>query len=216
VNEVQIRAHYAGLPPAVRWHVALRLALCPFARLATFVPQEGLIVDLGCGHGVFALVLALAAPGRRIVGVDPSRSKIDAAQQALQRHSQIHLVQGDAVHNPIAGPCQAILLIDVLYLLPPAAQVRVIAGCYARLAPGGVLLIKTMDRRPRWKAALNRLEEWLAVRVLGMTLANTPRLTFRSLDQWAVLCRRTGFETLIVHLDRDYYHPHGAVVGVRR
>jgi SAM-dependent methyltransferase len=216
MNRQQILAQYARLAPADRYHVALRLTLCPFDRLATFVPRRGLIVDLGCGHGVFALALALESSARQIVAVDPSSLKLAAACQALQDQLQIHLVQGDAGHSPVPSPCSAILLIDVLYLLAPAVQERLIAECYTRLAPGGVLLIKTMGQRPRWKAALNWLQEWLAVRVLHVTASNTRRFSFRPLTEWAGLCSEVGFETLVVRLDRGYYHPHAAVVGVRR
>jgi 2-polyprenyl-6-hydroxyphenyl methylase/3-demethylubiquinone-9 3-methyltransferase len=115
----------------------------------------------------------------------------------------------------VVGPCQAILLIDVLYLLNLAQQKRVLRDCFDRLVPGGTLLIKTMDDRPAWKATLNGLEEWLAVRVLRITLCEGSTFTFRPLSEWAALCEGIGFETLTVRLDRGYYHPHGAVVGVR-
>jgi 2-polyprenyl-6-hydroxyphenyl methylase/3-demethylubiquinone-9 3-methyltransferase len=216
MNRQQILAYYARLAPAQRWHVALRLALCPFDRLATFVPRQGLIVDLGCGHGTFALALALESPARRIFGVETSPQKLAAAHLALQGQPRIHLLRGDAGHNPIAGPCSAILLIDVLYLLERSVQECLITECYARLAPGGVLLIKTMSQRPRWKAALNWIEECLAVRALRLTASSVRRFAFRPLVEWADLCSRAGFETLVVRLDRGYYHPHGVVVGVRR
>jgi SAM-dependent methyltransferase len=183
--------------------------------LAERVPRHGLVVDLGCGHGVFDLALALESPGRRIVGVDPALHKVSLARSATRAGMAVRFLQGDARANPVPGPCQAILLLDVLYLLDRQEQARILHDCYARLVPGGTLLIKTMDDRPRWKAALNRAEEWMAVRLLGLTLADHASFTFRPLDEWAALCGTIGFEVETARLDRGYYHPHAAVIGVR-
>ena len=149
-------------------------------------------------------------------GVDPARQKLSTARSASRSDLAVRFVRGDARANPVSGPCQAILLIDVLYLLSRAQQERALRDCYARLAPGGVLLIKTMDYKPRWKAALNQAEEWLAVRLLALTLADRGSFAFRSLAEWATLCVTIGFRVETVRLDRGYYHPHVAVVGVRR
>ena len=211
-----VQRHYAQAPLRDRIHVAARLALCPFRRLATFVPSAGLIVDLGCGHGHLAHALAMDGPRRRVVGVDPSARKLVLANSVPNGSRRVHFVQGDALSNPVAGPCRAILLVDILYLLNRAQQEQVLRNCHDRLAPGGTLLVKTMDDRPAWKAGLSRLEEWLAVHVLRITLCQGSAFAFRSLSEWAALCERIGFETLVVRLDRGYYHPHGAIVGVRR
>jgi SAM-dependent methyltransferase len=211
----RVRALYADAPWQDRRHVAVRLALCPFERLAPFVPRAGLIVDLGCGHGVFANALVLESPGRCIVGVEPSARKLAVARAAQSAMGRVQFVRGDALANPVAGPCRAVLLVDVLYLLAPQQQEQVLRTCFDRLEPGGVLLLKTMGDHPWWKVALNRLEEWLAVCVLRITLGGAYGFTFRPLAEWAALCQTMGFDTQIVLLDQGYYHPHGAVVGIR-
>jgi len=212
----QVKALYAHAPCRDRWHVAGRLRLCPFERLAAYVPLTGLIVDLGCGHGVFASALALESSNRRVVGVEPSAHKLAAARATRPRQDNVFLVQGDVLSVPLAQPWRAALLIDVLYLFAREQQEQILRICSERLEPGGVLLLKEMDDRPRWKAALNRFEEWLAVRVLQITWREADFFTFRSLAEWAALCRTLGFETEIVRLDEGYYLPHGAVVGIRR
>lgn len=44
------------------------------------------ILDLACGNGAFALLLALADPTRRVVGIDYSLQNIEVARQAAERH----------------------------------------------------------------------------------------------------------------------------------
>ncbi len=212
----QAQALYAHAPWRDRLHVAMRLTLCPFERLAAFVPTGGLILDLGCGHGVFAHTLAIESPERRVVGIEPSPRKLAAARVARPATGHYaSFVQGDALAPPVTGPCRAVLLIDVLYLLTPFEQEQALRLSFDLLEAGGVLVLKTMDERPRWKVALNRLEEWLAVRVLRITLGGESAFTFRPLVEWAALCRTVGFETQVMRLDRGYYHPHGVVVGIR-
>jgi SAM-dependent methyltransferase len=150
-----------------------------------------------------------------VAGVEPAARKVSLAQAARPARGHVEFVRGDALNPPLAGPWRAALLIDVLYLFDPHRQEQILRACAARLSPGGVLVLKEMDERPRWKAALNRLEEWLAVRVLRITLGGGA-FTFRSLAEWAALCQGLGFETHVMRLDQGYYHPHGAVVGVRR
>jgi methylase of polypeptide subunit release factors len=88
----QVKALYAHAPRRDRWHVAGRLRLCPFERLAAFVPLAGLIVDLGCGHGVFARALALESSKRCVVGVEPSAHKLAAASAARPGQDNVFLV----------------------------------------------------------------------------------------------------------------------------
>ncbi len=206
---------YLGASWRERLHMTVRVLLCPLERLAPFVPPAGLIVDLGCGHGLFTHALAMEEPQRRLVGVEPDGAKLTVARTSVTPGGRVRFVRGDALHNPVAGPCRAVLIVDVAYLLTAEEQEQVLRDSFARLGPGGVLLLKTVDVRPRWKIALNRLEEWLAVRLLRITLGPARPFTFRPLEEWAELFRRIGFETQTVRLDRGYYHPHVAVIGVR-
>ncbi len=102
----QAQALYAGAPWRDRLHVAGRLNLCPFGRLAEFVPLAGLIVDLGCGHGLFANALALESPERFVVGVEPMARKVALARAARPAHRRVEFVRGDASRPPLAGPWQ--------------------------------------------------------------------------------------------------------------
>ena len=60
------------------------------------------------------------------------------------------------------GPWDAIVILDVLYLLPSAEQHALIERCVAALAPGGRLLVKEMDMAAGWKARWNTAQETLA------------------------------------------------------
>src|SRR3546814_13110100 len=54
-----------------RWRLAL---------LEQLAPREGdAILDVGCGTGTFALLVKKAAPGARVVGLDPDPAVLEIA-----------------------------------------------------------------------------------------------------------------------------------------
>ena len=112
-----------------------------------------------------------------------------------------------------AGPWDAVVLVDVLYLLDTAGQRALLADCAAQLAPGGLLVVKDMATRPRWKARLNRLQETVSVRVLRIT-EGSPDFTFVEPDVRAGWLRDAGLTGVRARrLDRGRAHPHHLLLG---
>ncbi|HEX2986651.1 MAG TPA: class I SAM-dependent methyltransferase, partial [Chloroflexota bacterium] len=147
-------------PLGIRAFVRTRNMLCPMRNVEAAVPQQGRILELGCGHGLFSAVMAMSAPERSILGVDPSSVKIDVASRMGQRLPNAEFFQGtiDDVHEDgLAG----IAIIDVLYLLPVEEKLRILRRCHELLAPNGRLVLKTNDTHPVWKYRWAWFEEWL-------------------------------------------------------
>jgi 2-polyprenyl-3-methyl-5-hydroxy-6-metoxy-1,4-benzoquinol methylase len=199
----ELIAAYEQLPRRDRLHMILRWWLCPMPAVAAHVPKKGVIVDLGCGHGLFTLMLARASANRQVIGIDLDARKIAVARQA--RLPNLRFEVGDIGQIEVP-PAQAVTVLDVLYLVPYDVQEKLLAACAARLAPGGVIVLKEMAEVPRWKAWLNRLEETLAVRVLRITVGGA--FYFRPRAGWQALFERLGFAVETTPLDRGYYHPH--------
>lgn len=202
------RALYADESLLDRLHVAGRWRSCPFVQLERRVPSEGAVLDVGCGFGLFSAYLALSSPGRRVHGVDVDERKIGLARRAAARlepgrASLTFDVAGAALP---AGPFDAITIVDVLYLLGPEAGGALLDQAVARLAPGGVLLLKEIDRRPAWKYRLSRVQELLATRVLRFTAGD--RVDFAAPEVYAERLRRAGLTVSATPLDRGSIHPH--------
>jgi 2-polyprenyl-3-methyl-5-hydroxy-6-metoxy-1,4-benzoquinol methylase len=208
-------ALYEGLGAATRVHVHVRWASCPFPRVAEAIPTSGRVLEVGCGHGLFSSYLALQSREREVHGVDLDTEKIDKARVAASRAT----ARGASVSFTVApsgavprGPWSAIAIIDVLYLLDPPGQRRLIAECAAQLAPGGVLVLKEMSFEPRWKFRWNTLQETLAVRVLGITEGRA--LSFLTTDELAAAMSDAGLQpTASRPIHRGRPHPHHLVVG---
>lgn len=214
---IEVLSLYEGLPWRERAHVAARLRTCPIEAIARAVPRSGRVLDLGSGHGLISCYLALESAGRVVQGVDVDPRKIAAAvhagRRALARGASVGFEVLLAGEVP-AGPWDAVLIVDVLYLLSPAEERALLTRAAAELSPGGLLIVKEMAARPRWKATWNRIQEALSVRILGITAGE--RLTFLPPETLAGWMRTELLSVEQRALDRGYPHPHHLLVGSRR
>lgn len=207
-------ALYRSAPRGDRFHVHLRWWSCPFDAIERQVPPRGRVLDVGCGHGLLSLYLAIRAPQREVVGIDVDEHKIDLAVEAASRlgpregNVQFATVAPEA---PIDGTFDAIVIADVLYLLGVDARRDLLHRCVASLGPGGVLLVKETDRVPRWKSALTAAQERLATRAFKITVGET--VDFAPPDELAGHLRDRGLRTRVARVDRGYLHPHVLVAG---
>jgi len=185
----------------------LRWWSCPFEAILAEIPEASSVLDYGCGHGLLALQ---AAVHRRsvVLGVDIDADKIAVARRAATSATHFDIIKPGEIPP---GPWEVICVVDVLYLLSPVTQQTLLARLAEQLAPGGVLIVKEMDSRPRVKAAWMRLQEHVTVRLLGLTMGQT--LSFTAATEIADRLRSCGLEVRSRSLERHYPHPHHLVVG---
>ncbi|MFE6779262.1 class I SAM-dependent methyltransferase [Streptomyces sp. NPDC057702] len=144
------------------------------------------VLDLGCGTGVFALLLA--ERGVAVVGVDPAEASLDVAR-AKPGAERVRWIAGDATALPP-------LEVDLVTMTANAAQEitddrawrDTLRGAYDALRPGGRLVFETRDpARRAWEewtreathrvtgiADVGAVETWARV-----TRMNWPLVTFR-------------------------------------
>jgi 2-polyprenyl-3-methyl-5-hydroxy-6-metoxy-1,4-benzoquinol methylase len=207
---------FAELPRRERLHVRGRWASCPVDAVEREVPRSGRVLEVGCGHGLVSIHLAGTARERAVTGSDIDGHKIEMAQRAAAtrpesvRPTFVHRADGSLPD----GPWDAIVVVDVLYLLPPEGEAALLDACVERLAPGGVLVLKETDVRPRWKHRLATAQELLATRVLRITAGST--VAFTPIDDIAAGLEKRGLDVRTRRVDRGYVHPHALVVARTR
>jgi 2-polyprenyl-3-methyl-5-hydroxy-6-metoxy-1,4-benzoquinol methylase len=201
----------SALPAAKRPYAAARFGilgprlLSPMSRA---LPDEGRILDLGCGIGLLSAYLALVAPRRRMVGVEPNAPKIEIAKAAARVLGIANeYVAGTIESSGVAGPFDGIVTSDVLHHVPKDRQIPLLAHLASLLAPGGVLVIKDVTTRPLYKHFFAYLTD------IVMAGPREP-FSFRHHDEWARLLREAGFRVEVSHL-RDPL-PYAHVLFVAR
>jgi SAM-dependent methyltransferase len=102
--------------------------------------REGLVVDLGCGSGLWARELMKA--GYRVLGVDISRSMIDIARRRVPEAE----FRVGSLFEAELPPCNAVTALGEIlnYLFDPdndrQTLVRLFHRIYDALTPGGVFV----------------------------------------------------------------------------
>lgn len=209
-----ILAAYRPERPGTRFHVWGRWTTAPFESVEALVPDSGDVLELGCGVGLVSLELALAAGGRKVVAVDVDPSKTDVARRAVRRagaEGQVRVEDVPLDWSPPTGTFDAVVVVDVLYLLGRDAAFELLDRLVDALRPGGVLVVKEMASSPRWKAAWTRFQETVAVRGLRVTAGATVDLV--PTEDLADHLSARGLPVRVVSMDHGHLHPHAALVA---
>ncbi len=105
---------------------------------------RGRLLDLGTGPGTQAI--ALAARGYTATGSDLSQTAVDkAAALARQRGVQVEFVQDDVLASRLTGSFDAVFDRGCFHVIDPARRGDYVDAVADRLAPGGLLLLKTFS-----------------------------------------------------------------------
>jgi len=164
---------YRGSGLATRLHVALRALTCPFGPLMDRFPTSGAVLDVGCGRGLLINLLA-SDPSRsalRLLGIDHDARKIRTARRTAKSGGAFSTVSLTAVPE---AAFDAVSIFDVLYAVRREVWGDILSGCYRALRPGGLLLVKEVIDRPRWKYRAILAQEALSVTVFGITRGDRP------------------------------------------
>lgn len=199
---------------STRAHLAVRQATAPLGLVAGAGAHGSRVVEVGCGHGLLSLVMAMAPNGPEVLGVDIDADRIRTARRAAARApglaASFEVV--DAGWRP--PPADSVVLCDVLYLLDLSDQVGLVAAAAAAVSPGGRVVIKELDDRPRWKAAAARAQEQVAVRTVTHRVGRA--LAPPSAETACDMLRQAGLEVEVTRLHHGSMWPHYLAVGHRR
>lgn len=189
---------YRAAPLVARTFVHGRAFLSELAVVETYVPRHGFIVDLGCGHGLFANLLAESGPNRRILGIDIDERKIAVARGTVEGRESLRFEVRDIVHEAVPK-CDAVTIVDVLYLLPPGDQEAVLRKAAAALVENAPLVVKAQERALSPRYALTYAQELLTT-ALGVTRAPARRFHFLARAEAIAMFERAGFLVDVIEM----------------
>jgi uncharacterized protein len=133
---------YRHMEPYIRFFARFKIILDPmFPRLADFVKDPEMIIDVGCGYGAPAVWLLAIYPQAQVYGIEPDRRRVLAATRAIGTRGVIKT--GRAPDLPdIPGKADTALILDMIHLLTDDELTATLQGLRGKLRPEGVLILR--------------------------------------------------------------------------
>jgi SAM-dependent methyltransferase len=203
-----------ALPPVERVYANIRFSILRPKLLSVMdllLPDEGRILDIGCGFGLFAAYFGQTQPSRRIVGVDPNARRVEMARRVCDRvglegHS---FVAGDARDVVLEGGFDGAYVLDVMHHVPAADQLPLLERLRDLLAPRGVLVLKDITTEPfvglKFTELLDRV----------MVGWDEP-LAYRHHREWGEMLASLGFHVRMVRVPDVLPYPHVVIAATKQ
>ena len=183
--------NYLYKGPVLEWYIRIKLRLeHRYDELDRLLPRQGTIVDVGCGYGQMAFLLALRAEGRQLLGIDYDEEKIALTTHSFLCNDRTRFVCADVTtfDLPMAD---AFVINDMLHYVTPEEQERIIARCADRLVSGGLIVVREGDRSCRQRHRLTEETERWSTRILHFN-KTTGALHFPTSEWMKTMAERYG------------------------
>ena len=170
--------------------------------IGQFLPWNSNVVEVGCGFGLFGLYFARSRPDLTILGFDIDEGRVRTAELVRKRLGLLNarFEVGDARTADLTDRLDACYMLDILHHIPHDSAIDLIETCYRRLRPGGVLIVKDVDTRPRYKMAFT----WL----LDVLMTKGERPEYWNRAELIGQLRSTGFDVITYAMIDVLPYPH--------
>lgn len=156
------------------------------------------VLDIGCGIGLLAFYLRERGFASAVVGVDFDAGKIAQAQR-------IAAADGDGVSFTVAdvtkplpeAPRGHVVISDVLHYLGATEQHALLEQAAARVAPGGLCVIRETPRDESWRFRATQAEEWF---IRAITWMKSGAVYFPTREEVIEPFARRGFTVEVLPL----------------
>ncbi|MBC7827720.1 MAG: 1-acyl-sn-glycerol-3-phosphate acyltransferase [Chitinophagaceae bacterium] len=176
----QLVYNYIYKGPVLEWYMKIKIRLEKQYRVFNeLVPEQGKVLDIGCGYGFMSYMLHFISGQRVITGIDYDEQKIATASHCFSKDENIQFTFADVMQYPFEQ-YDSIIMSDILHYLGPEQQRQVIEKSIGHLLPGGNIIIRegNSDLERRHKGT--KLSELFSTRLLGFNKTSGNGLSFLS------------------------------------
>lgn len=174
------------------------------------LPDEGRILDIGCGFGLFSAYFGQTQPARRIVGVDPDARRIAMARRvSASLGLENQFIAGDARDVALEGQFAGAYVLDVMHHIPADDQLPMLERLRDLLAPRGVLVVKDITTEPHLGLKFTELMD------RAMVGWDEP-LAYRHHREWGEMLTSLGFHVRMVRVPDVLPYPHVVIAATKQ
>jgi len=175
-----------------KFYVRLRSIFINVDAYSDYLPDNGTVVDIGCGYGLLLNFLATSRPNCSFIGADLDKRRIDVASKTIKKRDNVAFLLGDA-RNLDFPDCRAAIMVDFLHHIDLKDQITVLKRVYSFLNEGGVLIIAEIDPTS---------EPLKTSFIVDYILYRANKSRFRTPFEWNKVLKRIGFrvETIRKHI----------------
>lgn len=121
--------------------------------IGQYLPEAGLVLDVGCGFGLFSLYFGASAPERRVRGIDLDARRVATARRAAARLGLDNVAyEARDVRAMVAGGvADGAYMIDLVHHLPPDRVGPLLVTLARSLPAGAPLVVKDIAPWPATK-----------------------------------------------------------------
>ena len=180
----------------------LKHSLVPNQLFDRVLPNSGLILDFGCGDGIFANSIASIRKNCRILGIDLDENKVSLANLSAQSNASFAVgnvtnIEIDNLVKCKESHAKCVLVNDVLHHMNNDDQSKYISCVYDSLVDEGLLILKEVDYQ-------DRLEEFWTT-FWDKRLYPSDQLNFHTINEWIDILGYCGFEVLDISYVKHFW-----------
>jgi 2-polyprenyl-3-methyl-5-hydroxy-6-metoxy-1,4-benzoquinol methylase len=124
----------------------LRSLIFPFDAVLREVPDSCTLLDVGSGHGTFAIMAAGKSRNVEVTGVELSRPRIEKAKAKAAGMKNLNFVHCDFSKFSAGNKFDVVTCLDVMHHIPRELHSSVIERARELIRPGGTFILVEIEK----------------------------------------------------------------------
>lgn len=186
--------------------ITYRPYICPFNQILEFIKAGDSVVDIGCGSGQLALLMAEFTKPAKLTGIEISETLITNAKTLLAKYNHIphhfEVFDGSTFPESISNH-SLYFMVDVLHHIPKEFQIDFLKKLYSLMPQGSRLVLKDINGASPF-VVFNKMHDLIFAHEIGN------EISFNSAKQ---ILSEIGFAIEKSSTQQLYVYPHYTIVA---
>jgi len=191
IHKKDVYTKYAGIVSVFIYiFVVIRTKILPLSVFDEELPNNGVVIEVGSGHGLISRYLAMSSNTRDVIGFDPDRARTEVASAVSDDLSNVKFIP-DYFSNKYVENVDGVVIVGVLCLMSDKDVEILLNDVCKILADEGVVYVSDIPSYQKFDFV--HLMHIFRERFLGLIgFTKGDGLYLRSNDEWSSLLERSG------------------------